>query len=531
MNKKFTYLLLVALCSCINLFSQQEGETKPSEAKPLELPNYVIEGKGQINVQSGVKQFPDKLNKLTQFELDSINSLKKEQTVLLPTKPLPSSYLNIIRKKGFASAEFGSFITPSLLGNYEFSVGDYIFAVNGHFEASGEDAPNSDYIKASASLMTEYLAPDKFFIFGGSKTESSLGFDFAKYNLYASNTPLARSTFISNLAVKSSGNYSNSDFLTSASYQLFSVNTGSDSKINHQLSANLGINGRWDENAVGAAADLDFNSYDGNWMHFIQLAANGKMKFSKLDLGIKAGVQLANGSSSADLFDFIIDVDGRYLINHDFTIKGRLLHGMENNNMPALFSINSYLSDSATIDFGRINQFLAVLNYHPDEKFSVSFGAKASYCTNSPMFVNNDTSTFTMIYKDKFLFSILSEGIFRLAKSEQITYNLQLKISKTESKNVTYEPMIALSSNYRHYWIPDFSSSVGVTYIGSRYADVDNNIELPEYFDLQFMSDYRIQKNWTVFIKVNNILNQNIYIWNGCRERGLFISGGINLIF
>ncbi|HPO63995.1 MAG TPA: hypothetical protein PK762_13025, partial [Candidatus Kapabacteria bacterium] len=119
-------------------FSQQG-----TSSTPLELPNFIIEGKEQLNVRAGMKQLPDKPISLTKEELDSINSLEKKPSFLLPLKTIPNKIFEKTFYSGFLKGEIGRYFTPLLEAGYEFKVNNYKLFVNANFEASNGHIENS----------------------------------------------------------------------------------------------------------------------------------------------------------------------------------------------------------------------------------------------------------------------------------------------------------------------------------------------------------------------------------------------------
>jgi len=64
--------------------------------------------------------------------------------------------------------------------------------------------------------------------------------------------------------------------------------------------------------------------------------------------------------------------------------------------------------------------------------------------------------------------------------------------------------------------------------MSNRYADIQNNISLGNYFDLGLSFIYSFQPNLDLTLDINNILNQKNYYWNGYKEVPLNIIIGVN---
>ena len=514
--------LVASLIAVPDLTGQEEETTKP-----LELPNYVIEGKGQINVRSGVKQYPGIVEKLTAAELDSINSLQKEQTVLLPPKPLPERIFVIPKRKGFIAGSFGSYITPNLEGGYNFAVNRYKMFANAKLDISSGDPINSDYSKLTAGIKSEYLAPEKFFIFGGSITNTNLNFVYNNYNLYASRTAPDRTLFNMLLSVKSKGNYQGYDFRTGGHYSYMNMTTEGNSLSDNGLNAYLHFNNYWRDFLIGGGAEIDFHSLRGNGMSYITLKANGQYRRDKLIFDAAAGLQFGNTTRDATLFNFLIDLSGKFMLNKEFTFSGRFLMNMENSNFQQYYKINPYISDTAFFDYPVLTELSAKMNYHPVDDILIAFGASFGGKARHPYFENADSATFILKYGSSTLFNIFSEGNWYLSDVDALIYQIQMNMNYIDGKTIPYAVPLLVSASYNRRWFEKLGTTIGANYISSRFVNLENTKEISGYIDIFFNADYKINEKFNIFIKLNNLLNQNIYIWNGYRERGLFFSGGV----
>jgi len=513
--------IFISIVPCL-LTGQEQTETKP-----LELPNYVIEGKGQVNVQSGIKQEPGTINKLTNAELDSINSLQKEQTVLLPPKPLPENVFSVSRRNGFIEGSFGNFLTPQLEAGYDFSLDRYKMFANAGVESSSGDETNSEYLKLFGAVNSEYLAPEKFFIFGGSKTTSKLSMSYDDYNLYASRNPASRSAFNFLFSIMSEGNFEGYSFKTGGHYSLLNMSTAGNSLTDNGLNAFLNINGHWKDFKIGGGAKIDFHSLGGYSMSHIELLVNGEYYIDKFIFRSEAGFQFANTTTNASLFNFKFLAKAKYMHSKNITLLGKISHSMDNNNFQMNYWLNPYISDTTYFDFNRLSEVSGQMNYHPDEDLLLTFGLSFGYGSNTPYFVNADTSQFILNYGSSTELALFSEGSYYISTKDKIIYNLKYNLADISGNVLPYSIPLGLKGSYTRQWTDDISSSFGAAYVSTRYADLQNTNELPSYIDLFLHADYKLNNNFNIFIKMNNLLNENIFIWNGYREKGLFFAAGL----
>ena len=120
-----------------------------------------------------------------------------------------------------------------------------------------------------------------------------------------------------------------------------------------------------------------------------------------------------------------------------------------------------------------------------------------------------------------------------ISETQRITADLNFNITNQDSTNesLTYVPIATLSANYHLNFTEDFGVIFGANYIGERYADLANSISLEGYFDITFRAEYYFSESLGAFVNFENIFNQEIYIWNGYRQRGIFAQLGVLYTF
>jgi hypothetical protein len=262
-------------------------------------------------------------------------------------------------------------------------------------------------------------------------------------------------------------------------------------------------------------------------MSYFEISANGNYYLDKFIFTGDVGVQFANTTSGAALFNFLVNLDAKYMLNEDFSFKGNFKNTMENSNFQAYYAINPYISDTTYFDFPILTELAAQMNYHPDDNLLFAFGLAFGLKHRNPYFENADTSTFILQYGNSMNFGIFSEGNWQFSNVGNLIYHFRANMNYIKDKILPYSVPVQLTAIYQRKWTDEFGSSIGLNYVASRYADLDNTIELPDYFDLFLRADYKLNKKFNIFIKVNNMLNENIYIWRGYREKGLFFGAGL----
>jgi hypothetical protein len=527
MNRIFA-ILLISILNIVSVWADEK-----TESQPLELPSFYIEGKDPINVQSGSKEFPDNRLTLSKMELDSLNSLEKQKSLLLPTKAFTSNIETISINKGFLRGEFGRYLSPKVDFGYSLHLGEAKVLLNAGAEYSGGHIDNSDYSSFNIKLTNDYIAPSKFWIFGGSRTFTNIKFSNNNFKLYADTLAPARSLINFDLNLGSEGSANGYNFSTGAGF-----NTAMISQSKHDLS-NINIDGhlkiwtKYQDYIVGGNANVRFGTFKTG-IHFTQF--NGIFNF-KIDSNISfnndLGIQLAGNTLGEEQFGFLFNSAMNYTINKDFTFKAILSNGLENNSLDYLLKYNPYINDTLNMIFGNDFKIKTIAYYHPDEKISIGAGLFFGLNSNTPYFVYNNDGSFLTNYAETTRFGFTLEGNWTPTENDAILLNFIYNY-KTLSSNSNIMPNYSplnLYLNYSRKLIENLNGKFGIKYVGEKFGDIDNKMSINGFIDINFGFEYKINDKLEAYLRVENLLNSDVYYLDRYRQRGLFGALGINLIF
>jgi len=282
-NYRFFILLIFCFVFFINfvVLSQNKETTTP-----LELPAFIIEGIEQLNVKSGMKQVATRPQALTIKELDSLNTYDKQAPALLAADKLPEHFVTNKHHRGFAAASYGVYNTPNVEAGYGFNVENFDIFTQAGFVYSGGDEKNSNYNKIYLDVNSDYIADEKFFIFGGSRTKTGFVLSTQNYNFYGYDANKYPQKDIDNyydrnlnkfkFSVVSEGAYESILFNIGGDLNLLKVNndalaskytTGSGINNNY-VRGFLEVKNYWQNFLVGGDIFLDFEKAAGNTVNF-----------------------------------------------------------------------------------------------------------------------------------------------------------------------------------------------------------------------------------------------------------------------
>ena len=523
MNSNKILIIIISILTASFLSNAQEEP----QSKPLELPNFIIEGREQLNIQSGIKQYPEKPTLLQKSDLDSINSIEKQQSLLLPQKPVPDKIISYNPASGFLRGGFGMFVTPVIEGGYGTNLDGYNIFVNGGLEYSNGHIDNSGYFRGFLKASSEYQAPEKFFIFGGSKTTTSLLLQNRSFELYSMQKPLSRSLTDFDLNIVSKGNYEGYDFRAGAGFKTMQLSQDDSKAFDNNFTGFLEGGQSSGSLRIGGKALIDLHSVRGDGVTFLEISGNLKYFYQNLIFYGKTGYQHGISSKDEARPAFLLNIGADYLLNHLFTIRAGFINSLGNSAFYDLAIFNPYISDSAVVDFELFQKINILASYHPSERLNFSGGVRYTISGRKPYFINSDTGTFSVSYDGARSLELMLDGYWRISESDNLTLESGYDLSYLNNDNrITYTPPFHLTANYRRNWYSSISSVINVNYIADRFTDKENNKELAGFILLNLRAEYIFQSNLLFYIDLKNITNSEIIIWNGYKERGIFAGLG-----
>jgi hypothetical protein len=528
---KYSLVLAAFFLLKSSAIAQEKGDTTKAKQQPLELPEFVITGQEQLNVPGGIKQEPSKTRALKKSELDSLNSLEKQTTLVPSPVVMPSSALPVRFFKGFVRGEIGQFITPDILGGYSADFDGYNLFANGRFTTSGGHVDNADFTKMLASANLSYTAPEKYYIFGGSTTETAVLFKRDSYKLYALAAAPQRSVTNFGARVDVDGNFEGFSFSTGAGYDMLNLSQAQETTDNN-LNGFLKLQNQWQGFLVGGDVLLDFHTLRGDGLRFIELAGTGELSGEDLTLRARGGFQTAKGDFDARNA-LLLDGEVEWRLNELFTLRGGASTGLKNNTFKNLIEINPYLSDSARVDFA--HEMLGARGFlliHPTPELNFSAGVRTGSVERLPVFVAADSGSFAIRYEDAATLEILGEAMWQMTPTDNFTANVilngsSLQTDSVSGKAIPYTSPLQGALTYNRAWTDEISTGITAAFTGERYADVANTAKLPAYTDLRLEAAYKLNERFSIFARANNLLNQDIFVWQNYRERGIFGAAGI----
>lgn len=526
------YILLIFVLSAIGLFAQESE--KPVATEPIDLPNFIIRGDLQLDVNSGFKQDPSNPLPLSLRELDSLNSLEK-----MPIKPLnpPSLPVDIGIAKpadAYVRGQFGRYATASIGAGIGSKIGGYDLYASGGYENSTGHVQNSDYSKIDFKFTSDFIAPEKFFIFGGSRTRTEVNFTGKDYSLYGSPIALERSIRNFGVNIDVDGSFKEVNFNAGVGFDGFGLKTDGMNTADNNYIGYLKLDRLWNNFFIAGNLLLDMHSLRSNSAQFIQLDGAISVLSEKLTLTGNAGLQVASNDKDISRGGLLIFGEIEYRMNELLTIRGNVRSGLENNKFRNLIYSNPYTSQFASFDYSYdIINVKGILYFHPTHKIGVNAGFNFRHLDRLPVYINDlifVPGAFDISYEKASIITSEFEFYWDMTESDKIIGNVtaaKATLTDYDGNFVPHHPELKISGNYHRKWSEKFGTKFGVDYFGERFADLANSVKISSFLNLKAEFDYDVTDGLLIFAALENLTNSDIVFFNGYKERGIFFNLGI----
>lgn len=187
---------------------------------------------------------------------------------------------------------------------------------------------------------------------------------------------------------------------------------------------------------------------------------------------------------------------------------------------------------------------------------NISYNVKGSYKRekDKAMFLHNEYTvnpnripymfgnSFGVVYGDVKTFNLFGELRFDFEENVSIGLHGEYNSYNTNTQEAWNLPSVKAGADFRFDFTEQWFAGMDIFYVGKR-KDVfvidskgligDYNtwedptvVDVKDYVDLNMKVGYRPTKNWTVFVKANNMFNQKYNQWDNFRTQGIQVMGG-----
>jgi hypothetical protein len=532
---------------------EKTEKNKPDKTKavqPLELPEFVITGVESLDVPGGAKQVPKPVPKLTLQQISHFNPLDKQSFTLLPAAPISRTLLAQQEKNGFVQGEFGMFITPSVEAGYRAVLGNFDLNANAGFILSNGYRSNTDFTDIHADIESSYLAPEKFFFFGGSRTETRLRVRNRNYKFFGADSTVfpesapQRNVLNLEAGVQTVGNFEGWQYDMGASVESALLGgVHENTVVNGHIAAKTSLGAV----SLGGKADVQLQAITDRPLgqpYFIGpcvILGYNIPRFSFLaELGIHTASPKVYSLSRIDNI-FIrpaVSLEAAFAIDELFTVEFKGFSGIRANSPLQALGINPYVRSvrnrilgSEYVFESTLYDMTTFLRFQPSQKLNITVGSGLERLDNHIIFerLEQKDGEFTPVFYSATLLRFFAEAKADISDKDILALRTNIHFSEPF---LPYLTPFDGSLQYRRQWLPQFHSVLEGVYVAERPVTVVGSAKnLPAYFDLRLKAEYQLTNAISVYARGTNLLNQSIFLWQGYQERGIFIAVGFVMTF
>ncbi len=317
---------------------------------------------------------------------------------------------------------------------------------------------------------------------------------------------------------------------------------------------------------LGTKFEKSYDSQNQLKHSFFVFGAHPSYKFNVQDLAIKIG---AKAYFSLDLENsnnnFLIypDVEISYPIVNDFANVFVGASGdLETNSYQSISEQNPYISP--TQNLLQTNKKYAVyggIKGKLDSQFSYNFKASYSDIENNPFFTLNQSksngsntagsnaftfsgyeygNSFTTVYDDIKLLNFFGEVAFDGIKNLTVGLNGQFNSFTLTNQQEAWNTPKMKGEIFGTYKTEKWFAGANFFFVGERKGKEyevlpsilpPNTINLKSYFDVNFNGGYHFSDSFSVFLNLNNVLNNSYQRFNNFNVQGFQAMGGLTWKF
>lgn len=501
--------------------------------QPIELPEFIVTGKQQVDIPGGSKQTPVRPPLLSAERLDSLNPIEKLPLPSVPPAPLPVYSRSTPNYPGYVEASIGNYLTPEIRAGYGFNADNYEIDLTGGYESSTGWTPNSEYYDVSIDALSTYVAPEQFLFFAGSTTEVDLGLGQRSYSLFADTSAPDRDVFRFDAGVRTHGEHDGLSYLGAASWSTRSITTDTADVADGGFDGQLDLRKRFDDVDLGVQVDLRLRGFGDDSYPYSMVGGLAGWRIDDLQIQGRLGAQWATSTESIDRFGAMIVAGLGWTSSPYLTATVEVSSGMRPNSVRDLLVTNPYLSDTITVDLPYdVLSLRGAIHWHPNTKLSIVANVNVRKTDRDLIWTSAGKGSFDLSYRSTTTIDLGADLRYLITSRDHLLANLVVTSSSVDDGEFTpyIAPYRALIG-YQRTWTNELMTTLDLVYVGDRYTDILNKDVLSGYLDLRLRAGYAVSKQVDIFLRGTNLLGSTMELWQGYRERGIFINGGITWKF
>lgn len=511
----------------------------------FDLPEFVITGNEKIDLQIKSKSEGD------------------EDRIFVPSKPTPGNRVMGVdgsfspkQTKTFTQtpaslngklfAGLGFYLTPQFDGWFGQHDQSNSFVINGYYSSTEGHVTDAGWWKGGFGARGRYVIPESSTVFPFAQLNGDLRYGRESYRAYASLAPTrVRDLSAFDLSLGIGSRYalpyrtlSGLDYTATFGMNNFSAKDSGSSSEN-DLYLNSSATTRFFDIALRGQAEYRSTSYtmnipslqSGQWFILKADGLTSLMPSLQLVFALQQFLYRGNiGPTSGRLYP---QIEFRYYLTEGAVIYAGFEPTVERNTLASIIKQNRYIDFNALVKPSDVTaNVLAGMEFTPVDEITAKGKFSYKNINNYPTFLDtNGAKVWKVIYlsgvrSTKFDVSLL----YRINTKQNVTAFFSTQnVKQIDSFGVMpYLPKYSFGAAYHHYF--DFGLHVEglAEYVASRYTNFANTHSNAEYIFTSVKGDIELIERFRGYAEIQNLINQRYYVWNGFRERTVYVAFGVS---
>lgn len=528
--RKFFLLNLVFFFALISVLAQDDKSKVPG----VELPDFIITGKDVIAVKKSDKIKPEFVTSISEnFIKPSYSPEELEiREFSLPIKKDLNFLDSTFFYNGYIAAGLGRYSFPTLDALYGKPVDSGILRLKFSGYNNREYVDNSDRYALNAGADLLYWTNIDSRFLPGTQIHASGEYGTEGFKFFASDNPTEKRSLNSGRINFNIKNHFNPNFLFNLNLndQITSIQQEPFNENNLTLKAqalfkvsflNVGIAAEYNNHSIKNYPDVK----TGKDIFIFRPTAG--FQFTKIAKG-SFGLTMSN-SGGDKFFNPYASVAVR--LSDELTLFG------EYNAMPEFYGPSYFLRQNNFLDVDSLSsiyfekgvQYSVFVKYEFGRYYQIDGGMKFFSAKDYPFFKDSYLKgKFALSKSDVTNISPYLNLLFYLGPYGEFYSSIEVNMLQDDSDNfIPNTPKLKLNAVYSYKFSDSFLGSLRADYFSGRYADIQNNIKLDDYFNLGFDLNYIFSEQFDFFASFRNIFNQKNYLWYNYQELPLNFLFGV----
>lgn len=519
---------------------------RPAAPLPqIDLPEFLITGQATIDLPLSSKAAVEE----QKTPLRESSAAEQKDAVMTPTtkeeKILegPATHLN-----GLVSAGFGNFASPSIEAWFGKNLVGGSVVLNADYASSSGHVADAGWQKTGIGIRGEYQLPVSF-AGAESQLRGNLGVSGESYRAYGSANPAQQrvlnkarvsATLSSHLAkpARFDDIVSYSAGMEGSSTAIADSVTGNENLFgifgeartqwkNYQLFGSV----EYKTSGIAMVLPPNTESHSPEWFR-LELKGSSFLTPS-LEAALTVRQYIYRGNLAAAGGRFCPELGVRYFVNESVTMFAKAGPSVERNSLGRLLAANKYVRST--------------VETRPTEiPFSVTCGSEVSFSEKMegrgavvysrsqdyPVCVELGSAKVwdVMYLPNVSIVNFSAQGLYSISPANMMFLDISTASASAEdsANSVPNLPSFTLSGAYRHSFRDGAAIELVVGYVSKRWKDFAHSHANAGYLVVGGKAEYMVIDNLRAALKVENLLDQRYYVWDGYSERPFFVSLGLS---